>query len=242
MFHVEHLSEVSEEIVDVSVCFMIYCSQYLLHISSFMLFKRTKFIASCSDWKQWPAPLDLPVIGFWGRSNVGKSSLLNALIGGKLAHVSKTPGRTRLLNLFANQTPDCILCDLPGYGYANLSHSEGEEIAKRLHKYLASPRAPHLLCWLIDSRHGLTKTDLAIAPLMLELSQTRDLLIISTKNDKLTNNERIRNLAFLEKQLDDLQCFSSIVPFSCSSPSAVEELNSVFATFLEAYSQNDPTQ
>ncbi len=207
-----------------------------------MLFRKTKFIASCSDWKQWPTSLETPVIGFWGRSNVGKSSLLNALLGGRLAHVSKTPGRTRLINLFENQDPNCILCDLPGYGYAHLSHREGEEIAQRLYKYLSSPRAPHLLCWLVDSRHGLTKTDLAIAPLILELAQTRDLLIISTKNDKLTKNECIRNKDFLEKQLDNLSCFAPIVPFSYTSKTAIAELNTIFEDFLEAYSQQEPTE
>jgi GTP-binding protein len=207
-----------------------------------MLFRKTHFIASCSDWKQWPASLETPVIGFWGRSNVGKSSLLNALLGGRLAHVSKTPGRTRLINLFENQEPNCILCDLPGYGYAHLSHREGKEIAQRLHKYLASPRAPHLLCWLVDSRHGLTKTDLEIAPLILELAQTRDLLIISTKNDKLTNNERINNTRLLEKQLDELDCFAPIVAFSCHSTTAIEELNGIFKDFLDAYSQKEPTE
>ncbi len=207
-----------------------------------VLFRKTQFIASCSDWKQWPAPLTAPVIGFWGRSNVGKSSLLNAILGSKLAHVSKTPGRTRLINLFENQDPHCILCDLPGYGYASLSHSEGEEIANRLHKYLASPRAPHLLCWLVDARHGLTKTDLAIAPLILELAQTRDLLVISTKNDKLTNNERIKNQGMLEKQLDDIGCFAQVLPFSCSSTNAVERLNNIFSDFLTAYSQQDPIE
>ena len=207
-----------------------------------MLLRKTKFIASCADWQKWPAPLDLPIIGFWGRSNVGKSSLLNALLGGRMAHVSKTPGRTRLLNLFQNESPNCVLCDLPGYGYANLSHTLGAEIAERLQKYFSSPRAPNLLCWLVDSRHGLTKTDLMIAPLITELALTRDLIVISTKNDKLTNNERMRNKALLEHQLDEIGCLAPIVTFSCTSKDSVAQLNALMEQFLTAYSQQDPTE
>jgi len=207
-----------------------------------MLLKKTRFIASCADWQQWPAPLHLPIIGFWGRSNVGKSSLLNALLGERLAHVSKTPGRTRLLNLFQNSSPDCVLCDLPGYGYANLSHTLGDEIAIRLQKYFSSPRAPHLLCWLIDSRHGLTKTDLMIAPEIAHLAQSRDLLVISTKNDKLTNNQRIKNKMLLEQQLDQINCMAPILTFSCNSHASVAELNALLAQFLTAYSQQEPTE
>lgn len=206
-------------------------------------FRTTQFLMSCSDWKQWPSSLiKTPTIGFWGRSNVGKSSLLNALVQGKIAHVSKTPGRTRLINLFFNKNPECLLCDLPGYGYANLSHDEANDIAERIQKYLYSPRAPHLLCWLVDSRHGLTKTDLEMAPMLMELARHRDLLIISTKNDKLSNNEKKKNLTALERQLDDLECDAPIIPFSCHSDAALESLNSVFESFLTSYSQESPQE
>jgi GTP-binding protein len=207
-----------------------------------MLLKKTKFLASCANWTQWPGPTHLPIIGFWGRSNVGKSSLLNAIIATKLAHVSKTPGRTRLLNLFQNENPDCVLCDLPGYGYANLSKTEGAEIATRLEKYLLSPRAPNLLCWLVDSRHGLTKTDLMIAPLITELSLTRDILVISTKNDKLTKSEQAKNKETLLIQLDQINCMAQVLPFSCSSKDSIHQFNAILEQFLNAYSQQEPTQ
>lgn len=207
-----------------------------------MLLKKTRFVASCADWTQWPGPTNLPTIGFWGRSNVGKSSLLNTIMGRKLAHVSKTPGRTRLINLFLSEDPNCLLCDLPGYGYANLSKTEGDEIAKRLQKYLLSPRAPHLLCWLIDSRHGLTKTDLQLAPLIAELGQSRDIVVISTKNDKVSPTQQRRNKELLEKQLDEIGCTAPLLTFSCNSKDAITRFHALLEEFLTAYSQQTPTE
>src|SRR5205085_10896160 len=98
---------------------------------------RAKFLTSAVDPAKFPAP-SVPEIAFAGRSNVWKSSLLNALAGGKLAHVSSTPGRTRTINFFginfdggntktAKADPELLLVDLPGYGYAKISKSISAE-------------------------------------------------------------------------------------------------------------------
>jgi GTP-binding protein len=127
-------------------------------------------------------------IAFAGRSNVGKSSMLNALAGVRgLARISRTPGRTRSLNFF--ELGDSLaLVDLPGYGYAAMSHAEAARIAALLKNYLRSRRNLAALVMLIDARRGPRAEEHELAALVAE--RGFDLIVAVTKCDKLRNAER----------------------------------------------------
>lgn len=138
-------------------------------------------------------------IAIAGRSNVGKSSLLNALAGEKhLARTSKTPGRTRLLNFFTIGE-SLALCDLPGYGYAKMPHDEAAKIARMMQEYLTERTNLAAIMLLVDSRRGPGEPELDIAALAAEHGQR--LIIAATKSDKIRRSERaavIRSFAPLK--------------------------------------------
>src|SRR3954463_3155504 len=115
-----------------------------------------KFLTSAADPKFFP-PEGPPEFAFLGRSNVGKSSLINSLLGAKVAHVSSTPGRTRTINFFGIYTspkqlePEMIFSDLPGYGYAKISKEISAEWPKFIEPYLAERQSLRLCISLIDA-------------------------------------------------------------------------------------------
>jgi GTP-binding protein len=141
----------------------------------------------------------LPEIAFLGRSNVGKSSLLNALVGRrKLARVSASPGKTTLLNVF--RLPSLYLIDLPGYGYARASHSDRAGYAKLIKGVLARRTTLTGVVWLLDIRHAPSREDLEYGDLLAERSIP--LLVALTKVDKLGRGARGERLRDLVKALD----------------------------------------
>ena len=157
------------------------------------------------------APME-PEVAFMGRSNVGKSSLLNVLLGTSLARVSRTPGRTRLVNLFSvevgrvartsgqvGEKRSMVLADLPGYGYAKLPKAEAAKLAEVISAYLSERRALALVIHLFDARHGATREDLEVHRSLQELDVPR--LFIATKADKLKTAERGALPARLAKEL-----------------------------------------
>ena len=162
-------------------------------------------IAECPRWKRAEVALA-------GRSNVGKSSLLNALAGRKnLARISKTPGRTRCLNFFT-VGERLALVDLPGYGYAKIAHSEAQKIAGLIEEYMRKRRELKALVLLIDLRRGPQKEEFTIAQLLnFPSSRVGDchLIVVATKCDKLKRADRGAAL----------RCFEAIgvAPAICSS-------------------------
>lgn len=125
-------------------------------------------------------------VAFIGRSNVGKSSLINSLLGHKVARTSNTPGRTQQINFFlVNES--FYFVDLPGYGYAKVSKVKHGELQRLIEKYLAERKTSVLTIMLVDSRHLPSKLDLQ-TKLWLEQS-ARPFLVVLTKSDKLSNNE-----------------------------------------------------
>jgi GTP-binding protein len=152
----------------------------------------------------------LPEIAFVGRSNVGKSSLLNALTGkAGLARVSATPGKTTLVNVF--RLPAFYLVDLPGYGYARASHGERQRYRELLGRYLERRERLAGVVWLLDLRHPPSRDDLAMQELLV--SANRATLAVFTKADKFSHAQRHtreRELAAaLGLQQDQVQVVSS---------------------------------
>jgi GTP-binding protein len=175
---------------------------------------QTQFLLSAMDAAQFPAS-SAPEIAFLGRSNVGKSSLLNALVGEKAAKVSSTPGRTRAINFFALGDPGSpgrhklVFADLPGYGYAKISKSISAEWPKFIEPYLAV-REPLKLCiCLVDSNIPAQESDLQLIEWLRH--EGRDFAVVGTKVDKQSGNERTKKLAALKRDLgvEDLLFLSS---------------------------------
>ncbi len=156
------------------------------------------FVLGVADLKQLPAP-DMSEVAFIGRSNVGKSSLINALTGRKdLARTSNTPGRTQQLNFF-NLGGKVYIVDLPGYGYAKVSKSQVNDWTKLMKSYLRG--RPNLRCVfvLIDARHGLKPSDIEM---MTMLDRTAvNYRIVLTKCDKQKDEQLSKSKEIIESTL-----------------------------------------
>ena len=149
-------------------------------------------LGSAYHWEQMPAP-ELPEFGFIGRSNVGKSSLINSLVGQKkLAYTSNTPGKTRLMHFYM-VNHQYVLVDLPGYGYAKVSQTDRAFWEERLRRYLKE--RPNLACalHLIDARHGPLENDLEMAEWMWRQDIRR--CAVLTKIDKISKNAIAKTVA-----------------------------------------------
>jgi GTP-binding protein len=161
-----------------------------------------KFLKSAMAEAQFPAP-GAPEVAFLGRSNVGKSSLINALLGEKQAHVSSTPGRTRAINFFAltdapeRQQAQLIFTDLPGYGYAKISKSVSAEWPKFIEPYLRQRTTLALCVCLVDSTIPPKASDAQLIEFLT--SAERDVLVAGTKADRLSGNGRAKALAALRE-------------------------------------------
>lgn len=162
---------------------------------------------------------DFPEIVFSGRSNVGKSSLINKTLNRKaLARVSTTPGKTGTINFY--RLPECRLVDLPGYGYAKVSQSEKKRWAELVEGYLHDGRNISLVIQLIDMRHNPTEDDLNMVDF---LSQTEyPFLIAATKCDKLNKAQYAARLQELTEQFS--RCGVPLIPVSSASGEGLELL------------------
>jgi GTP-binding protein len=140
----------------------------------------TRFVLSAVQKAQYPN-IAFPEIAFIGRSNVGKSSLINALFTKKIALTSNTPGKTRQINFF-NHSDKLMVVDLPGYGYAKVSKKEAGEISQLVSNYLSSRLSLKKLFVLIDNTLGPKDIDLEILEYMESIKDR--IVIIFTKKDK----------------------------------------------------------
>ncbi|NLN82863.1 MAG: YihA family ribosome biogenesis GTP-binding protein [Firmicutes bacterium] len=164
-----------------------------------LVIRSLELVMTAGFYSQCPGD-DLPEIAFVGRSNVGKSSLINTLLERKrLAHTSSRPGKTQTLNFFLiNEV--FHLVDLPGYGYAALSKVKQEEISRLIFQYLSQREQLELVVILVDSRHKPSQLDLE----MVQLLQSLDLpfLIVGTKRDKVKRSQWNKAAADLRKALN----------------------------------------
>lgn len=166
-------------------------------------------LSGCPRWKR-------AEIAFAGRSNVGKSSLLNALTNVKgLARTSKTPGRTRCLNFFT-VGDGLALCDLPGFGYAKMSHDDAAKIASMMIEYIHGRANLAAIAILIDCRRGPQKDELELSA--MAAGRGIEVIPVATKCDKLRRSERAAAL----KRFDSMH----IPPIFCSATSGegIEDL------------------
>jgi GTP-binding protein len=190
---------------------------------------KAEFLSSSPDLKQCPKT-DLPEFAFIGRSNVGKSSLINMLTDRKnLAKVSQTPGKTRLINHF-NINDTWFLVDLPGYGYAKMSKSEKPKLDKMINDYLQRRRSLRLTFLLIDSRHELLAIDNQFMTWLFH--NHIPFVIILTKSDKLTRNQLSLNLKLLEKALAGFNPSQLIISTSSVDRRGKEEILNIIEQTL----------
>ncbi len=189
---------------------------------------RARFTTSAARLDQLPAPTG-PEVCFVGRSNAGKSSAINVLTNQrKLAYSSKTPGRTRLINMFGipdplESDPDAVLgylVDLPGYGYASVAQSAREEWADVLGSYLRDRPSLAGVVLLIDIRRGVTALDRRLADWLAPRGVP--VLALLTKADKLPYGQRVRAIANVKKELADLGTLRAIA-FSATQRIGQEE-------------------
>ena len=181
-----------------------------------------RFMMSASDPKHFPATV-LPEVAFLGRSNVGKSSVINSLLGSKIAKTSSTPGRTRSINFYeirwpGKPQPELIFTDLPGYGYAKISREISQQWPGFIDPYLKERSCLTLCVALVDVNVPPQPGDKQLLDFLCEIG--RPTVIVATKSDRLSGNQLRNSLHSLAQQYPE----THIVPYSARTGSGREEL------------------
>ena len=172
---------------------------------------------------------DLPEICFSGRSNVGKSSLINRILGRKaIARVSSKPGKTVTINFYRGD--NVRLVDLPGYGYAKVAYSEKERWAELMEGYFSSGRNIKMVFQLIDMRHPATDFDLDMLDFLSQMGIPYT--VILTKSDKLNKNETEKRLNLIYDELGDFAENSQIIPFSAQNGQGCEQIREIIESLV----------
>ncbi len=204
-----------------------------------MLIRSVAFARPVDSWAQLPED-GLPEVAVVGRSNVGKSSLLNALVGRRqLARTSQTPGKTQALNYYRVEAggepggpPERVfyLVDLPGYGYAKVAKTQRASWQRLAERYIAEREGLAVVCQLVDSRHEPQALDLAL------MDQLRaglvPFVVVLTKGDKISKNQRQARVADLRRRLAATGMEAPIVVTSAEKKEGMEELWDWIGTLL----------
>jgi len=182
----------------------------------------TRFLTAATDVRHFPTPA-LPEVAFLGRSNVGKSSVINSLVGSKLAKTSSTPGRTRSINFFevrwpGRPRPEILLADLPGYGYAKISREVSQEWPKFIEPYLKERPCLALCLVLIDVSVPPQESDRQLLEFLV--STERPFVILGTKSDRLSGNQLNTALRTLAQEHPGAR----ILPYSAKTGAGREAL------------------
>lgn len=196
-----------------------------------MIIRSAKFICSAVTPGHYP-PDDLPEVAFAGRSNVGKSSLINKILNRKkLVRTSKTPGRTQLLNFFEiNELWRFV--DLPGYGYAKVPAEVQKRWRPMVESYLTTRVNLRGMVWLLDIRREVSKEDLTLWD-WLQAKQITVIIVI-TKADKLSKNKRNKQAASIAKSLG--RKAQELIQFSATSGEGKDEIWQELIRLLETTS------
>jgi GTP-binding protein len=192
-----------------------------------------RFMLSASDLTHFPSPT-LPEIAFLGRSNVGKSSVINSLVGTKLARTSNTPGRTRSINFYevrraGQPRPELLFADLPGYGYAKVSREISDDWARFVDPYLHQRSSLTLCVVLVDSNIPPQESDGQLLEFLA--SKGRPHTIVATKCDRLSGNQLRQAMHTLGRAYGGVP----IVAFSAKTGSGKEDLWSQIRASLSQF-------
>lgn len=187
-----------------------------------MNFNSAEFYAAYGEYKQLP-PAEKTEFAFAGRSNVGKSSLINKIFNRKsLARVSSVPGKTATINFY--KVDNCFMVDLPGYGYAKIAKSDKLRWSSLIEGYLMSGRDIALIFQLIDMRHPPSADDLHMINFMID--NELPFVIIFTKADKLNKTERAARMEGFRKEIEYFDDITT-VEFSAVTGEGVEKIRSI---------------
>ena len=193
-----------------------------------MNFNKAEFVTSFGSFSQLPAPERIE-IAFSGRSNVGKSSLINKLFNRKnLARVSAVPGKTATINFY--KADNIFIVDLPGYGYAKVAKSEKKRWNELIGGYLSAERELALVVQLVDFRHPPTNDDLQMINALID--GEIPFIIALTKSDKLSKNQRKERRELLKTELpcsEDL----TIIETSADTGEGIDELRAIIGDISE---------
>lgn len=193
-----------------------------------MKWESAVYESSAALLDQLPSP-EVPEVAFSGRSNVGKSSLINRLLNRKgLARTSATPGKTATINFY--RLDNARLVDLPGYGYAKVSREEKRRWGGLIEGYLQADRDLRLVLQLVDMRHPPTADDRMMIDFLTEAEIP--FVLVLTKSDKLNKSQRRDRLAALEEELADYTGLT-IVPFSAENGENAEDLRGIVRSVCE---------
>ena len=181
-----------------------------------------RFLVAATDAAHFPAA-SIPEVAFLGRSNVGKSSVINSLVGTKLARTSSTPGRTRSINFFeirwpGKPRPELIFADLPGYGYAKISREISQEWPKFIEPYLRERSTLALCIALVDVNVPPQQSDRQLLEFLS--AQGREFLLVGTKSDRLSNNQLNNVLRSLGQEYPSAR----LLPYSAKTGAGRDEL------------------
>ncbi|MBZ5722000.1 MAG: ribosome biogenesis GTP-binding protein YihA/YsxC [Acidobacteriia bacterium] len=182
----------------------------------------SRFVMAASAPNQFPAPA-LPEIAFLGRSNVGKSSVINSLLGSKIAKTSSTPGRTRSINFFevrwaGKPHPELMFTDLPGYGYARVSREVSETWPSFIEPYLRERSCLALCLSLVDVSIPPQPSDRQLLEFLR--ASGRGFVVVATKSDRLSANQLRNSLQVLGQEFPEAR----IVAFSARTGAGKEDL------------------
>lgn len=192
-----------------------------------MRIEDVRLLATVADHRKGPREA-LPQVAFAGRSNVGKSSLLNELFGKRLAGVSKQPGKTRTLNYYLVNR-ECVFVDLPGYGYARVAKEERAQWDRRITAFLSGEQRLRLVVGLIDPRIPTSPLDADLVRYVT--AARRRLLVVLTKADKLSRGALSREAARVER---DLGLAERPLAFSAQTGEGRKEVLAAIAQALAA--------
>ena len=191
---------------------------------------QAKFITSATKLEECP-PASLPEACFAGRSNVGKSSLINVLVNRKnLARTSNVPGKTQQMNYY-RLGDRCFLVDLPGYGYAKVPKKERERWGKNIRDYLLDRESLRLVLHVVDVRHDPSSLDEDFFYWM-GMNQ-KPFAVVLSKSDKISKNKVNSSKAKVKRILKEMNIEVPILPYSSDSREGIEEIKKLVTEFID---------
>ncbi len=191
---------------------------------------KAKFITSATKIEECP-PDEFPEVCFAGRSNVGKSSLINAIVNRKnIARTSNVPGKTQQMNYY-QIGDDCFFVDLPGYGFAKVPKKERERWGRNIRQYLSERKSLRLILSVIDARHEPSTLDQDFFYWLA--SNEMPFCVLMSKADKLSNNKFAQSKKAVKNILAEMNIEVPILGYSASSRKGIPEIQELIQDFIK---------